>query len=266
VSGPKPDLYVCGEETALIEFLENRRGEPQLKPPYPFQSGYRGQPTVIQNVETLAWIPLVMANPRLFAEQGYIKLVHLFGAVHKPGIYEVRIGSSLRDLLETAGGLNDGSSVQAIEVGGVAGGLLPPDRMALPLEHEVMTHWGAMVGTGSVRFLDRNTNLVEEALHAMEFFRDESCGRCTPCRVGTQELVRIAESMTKGSANDEELEWFDDLAQTMTNTSTCGLGKGAPTMLLSLLRYWNIENGQAQLKENNVIDAYQQVLREAQMA
>lgn len=250
VSGPKPDLYICGEETALIEFLENRRGEPQLKPPYPFQSGYKGQPTIIQNVETIAWIPLLMENPELFQEQGLLKLVHIFGAVDNPGIYEVRIGSTLNGLLRVAGGLSSGSCLQAIEVGGVVGGLLPPHYLSLALEHKEMALHGAMLGTGSVNFLDLDINLIEMALQAMESFRNESCGRCTPCRVGTYELSRIARIMIKRALTESEKEWFKDIAHTMVNTSSCGLGKSAPSVLVSLLRYWNVENGAATLKDD----------------
>jgi NADH:ubiquinone oxidoreductase subunit F (NADH-binding) len=266
VSGPKPDLYVCGEETALIEFLEHHRGEPQPKPPFPFQAGYKGRPTVIQNVETLAWVPLAIADPSRFAAQPQLLLCHLFGAVEQPGIYQVSMGSPLQELLNRAGGLTPGSRLQAIEVGGLAGGLLPPGSIDLPLEQDAMTRKGAMVGTGSVRFIDQHHNLVDEALQAMEFFRAESCGRCTPCRVGTQELVRLAELMAAGSANDEDLDWFHDIAHTMRNTSTCGLGKGAPGLLSSLLRYWRVEQGQARLKVDRAGDSARQTVHELEMA
>jgi NADH-quinone oxidoreductase subunit F len=255
VSGPKPDLYICGEETALIEFLENRRGEPQLKPPYPFQSGYRGQPTIIQNVETIAWIPLLMENPELFREQGNLKLVHIVGAVDNPGIYEVRIGSSLSGLLKVAGGLSSGARLQAIEVGGLAGGLLPPHYLSLALEHKEMARHGAMLGTGSVNFLSLDINLIDVALRAMEFFRNESCGRCTPCRVGTYELLRITCIMIERRLAESEKKWLEDITHTMVNTSSCGLGKSAPSVLVSLLRYWNVENGGAMLKEDCAANA-----------
>lgn len=252
ISGPEPDLYVCGEETALIEFLENRRGEPQLKPPFPFQSGYKGRPTVVQNVETVAWIPLMMKDPELFSGLAKPKLLQLDGAVNKPGIYEARIGTSLHDLMEMAGGKTGDSCMQAIEVGGMAGGLLPPNFMMLSLEHEVMARHGAMVGTGSVRFLDEDTNIVNVVLQAMAFFRNETCGRCTPCRVGTHELLRIADILTWRVLADDERKWLDDITRTMVNTSTCGLGKAAPGILVSLLRYWNVENGQAYLKKRDL--------------
>jgi NADH:ubiquinone oxidoreductase subunit F (NADH-binding) len=123
-----------------------------------------------------------------------------------------------------------------------------------------------MVGTGSVRFIDQHHHLVDEALQAMAFFRAESCGRCTPCRVGTQELVRLAELMAAGSANDEDLDWFHDIAHTMRNTSTCGLGKGAPGLLSSLLRYWRVEQGQARLKVDRAGDSARQTVHELEMA
>jgi len=251
ISGPEPDLYVCGEETALIEFLENRRGEPQIKPPFPLHSGYKGRPTVVQNVETISWIPLMMKSPELYSRQAKPKLLQLSGAVNKPGIYETAMGASLHDLMEMAGGKTRGSCIQAIEVGGMAGGLLPPRFMMSSLDHEIMARHGAMIGTGTVRFLDEDTNIVDVVLQAMEFFRNESCGRCTPCRVGTHELLRIADILTWRVLADDERKWLDDIAQTMVNASSCGLGKAAPSILVSLLRYWNIEKGRTYLKNHD---------------
>jgi NADH:ubiquinone oxidoreductase subunit F (NADH-binding) len=251
VGGPKPDLYICGEETALIEYLENNRGEPQLKPPYPFQSGYKGRPTVVQNVETIAWLPLILQNKQLFAENGHLKLVHIYGAVNKPGIYQVAIGTSLKALMKIAGGIKQGSELSAIEVGGLAGGLLPVDKIECSFAHQEMSQLGAMVGTGSVNFLDQHSCLIDVALRAMEFFRNESCGRCTPCRVGTHELLRIADIMTERNLADDEYTWFEKVTRTMVNTSTCGLGKGAPSILVSLLRYWHVADGKTQLKQQN---------------
>lgn len=248
MNGPKPDLYICGEETALIEYLENRRGEPQLKPPYPFESGYKGQPTVIQNVETIAWVPLLLHKTKLFTDNGHLKLVNICGAVNAPGIYEVIIGMTLSELADVAGGLKSGVSLQAIEVGGAAGGLLPPNAMNVALDHQEMHKWGAMVGTGSVNFIDQETSLVEIVLDAMNFFREESCGRCTPCRVGTHELVRMASIIENRALDDSEVEWFNGVTETMQMTSTCGLGKGASGIFVSLLRYWNLTDGTATLK------------------
>ncbi len=252
VGGPKPDLYICGEETALIEFLENRRGEPQIKPPFPFQSGYKGQPTVVQNVETIAWLPLLMKNKALFIDDGHLKLVHIYGAVKNPGIYQVVIGTSLKELMNLAGGLSENSELNAIEVGGLAGGLLPPKYIDKALTHAQMTECGAMVGTGSVNFLDQDICLIDVALRAMEFFKNESCGRCTPCRVGTHELLRVADIMTERNLSADEYQWFEKVTRTMVNTSTCGLGKGAPSILVSLLRYWHVEDGQTRLKGQNI--------------
>lgn len=249
VVGPKPDLYICGEETALIEYLEGRRGEAQLKPPFPFQAGYRGRPTVIQNIETLAWIPLLMRNPLLFQEQGVLKLVHIYGAVERPGIYEVKVGSTLQDLLLLVGGVKSGAKLQAIEVGGVAGGLLPPKFLSLAMTPRSLSENGAMLGTGSVNFLSFESNLIDVVLHAMEFFRSESCGRCMPCRVGTYELQRMASLMTEKSLTEDEEQWFSDVIHTMVNGSICGLGKGAPSLLLSLVKHWDVKNGQASLKD-----------------
>jgi formate dehydrogenase len=251
LSGPEPDLYVCGEETALIEYLEGRRGEAQLRPPFPHQQGYKGRPTVVQNVETLSWIPLLITHPGLFASEGTLKLLTLFGAVRNPGIYEMPLGVPISRLLEQVGGLTDGSTLQAIEVGGMAGGFLPPDYMELPLEHGTMLRCGASIGTGSVRFLNQQADLIKETLDAMVFFREENCGRCTPCRVGTQELARITAQLSMGAPLGDEEDWLSDISETLSHASLCGLGKRSPSLLLSLIRYWNIDQGRVLPKRHH---------------
>ena len=247
IPGPNPDLYICGEESALIQFLENKRGEPQLRPPFPFEKGYKNCPTIIQNAETVSWIPLVVENPEIFKPGGNIHLVNIWGDVAEPGIREVRIGTSFNELLNMAGGLCAGSTLKAIEVGGLAGGLFPPQHIELNFEHQGVRNAGGLVGTGSVRFLNQERDLIQEAVNAMTFFRDESCGRCTPCRVGTQLLVSEAESLLENH-DKQVLTHIDEISTTMMNTSICGLGKGASTQLLSLLRYWDIQNGNTTIK------------------
>ena len=193
-----------------------------------------------------------MSNPDLFRQQGNIKLANLWGDVKHAGIYEVTVGSSLAELLETAGGLTKKrSKLQAIEVGGLAGGLLPPQCINLSLDHKAIRDAGAMVGSGSVRFLNKKRDLVAEMKKAMIFFQDESCGRCTPCRVGTQQLVKLAESLEGDHGSDDVIATSAEIAQTMTDTSICGLGKAAPMQLVSLLRYWDIRSGSAKLKTKN---------------
>ncbi len=250
LSGPEPDLYICGEETALIEYLEGRRGEAQMRPPFPHQQGYRDRPTVVQNVETLSWIPLLIAQPGLLDPQGPLKLLTLSGAVRRPGVYEMPLGVPIRALLEQAGGLTEGASLQAIEVGGMAGGFLPPDYMELPMEHGTMARCGASIGTGSVRFLDQHADLIRETLEAAVFFREENCGRCTPCRVGTQELSRIAAQLSRGAPLDDE-HWVKAIGETLCHASLCGLGRRAPSLLLSLIRYWDIECGRVLPKRHD---------------
>lgn len=237
-AGPDPDLYVCGEETALIQYMNNRRAEPQIRPPFPFQEGYKGKPTVIQNVETICWIPVLLDRPNLFKEKGELKLVHIWGSVNRPGIYEVTVGTRLNDLLDIAGKARKGDTLTAIEVGGMAGGMLPASMGHLRLEHESMRNSGAMVGTGSVRFLCHRDNLLELSKQATEFFREESCGRCTACRVGTQVLTQMIELVEHGVTDRSTRERIDDVASTLTNASLCSLGKGAPSHFLSYLRYW----------------------------
>lgn len=238
VNGPDPDVYVCGEETALMQFMNGNRAEPQLRPPFPFESGYQGRPTIIQNVETLSWIPVLLNQPDLFAKSGLLKLVHVWGDVNEPGIYEVALGTPLEELLNLAGGMKKGSSLEAIEVGGMAGGLLPASLRHLNYDHGAIRSAGAMIGTGSVRFLDRSADLLALSSEATEFFREESCGRCSACRVGTQVLSQLIENVQQNGINEDISRNIDDVSSAMVNASLCALGKGAPSHFLSYLRYW----------------------------
>lgn len=237
-SGPSPDVYVCGEETALMQYMNGLRAEPQLRPPFPFESGYRGQPTIIHNVETIAWIPVLLQQPDLFSERGKLKLVHVWGDVNEPGIHEIALGTRLESLLALAGGMKKGSQLEAIEVGGMAGGLLPAAMRNLGYDHASMRAAGAMVGTGSVRFLDRHADLLNLSREATVFFRDESCGRCSACRVGTQVLSQLIDVIESGKVDGAVIAQIDDVTQAMVNGSICALGKGAPSHLQSWLKHW----------------------------
>ncbi len=234
-----PDLYVCGEETALIEFLESNRGEPRLRPPMPVESGLNGRPTLVQNVETLSWLPSIVHNgAEWFRENGGIQLVSLSGAVKRPGIYEVTTGTTLRNILAMGGGMADGQEPLAIAVGGPSGGFLPPTRLDLPFDHDALRNAGTMMGTGSVRVLSASDNVADAAMEAAKFFRQESCGRCTPCRVGTSEIVRLWEKVNDGSEVNGELVQIKEVANVMRQTSTCGLGAAASARILSVLEHW----------------------------
>ena len=239
VSGP--DLYVCGEETALIEFLESHRGEPRLRPPLPVQSGLHGQPTLVQNVETLAWLPSILhRGPEWFrgtSGKGF-QLVSLSGSVTRPGVYEVETGTPLIDIVTSGGGLGHNQQLLALAVGGPSGGFLPPSKARLPFEPAALREAGTMMGTGAVRVLGSSDCVVDEALAATTFFRNESCGRCTPCRVGTSELVRLSQKLADGEGDECDVAQVQEIAAVMRQTSTCGLGKVAASRILSVMEHW----------------------------
>jgi NADH:ubiquinone oxidoreductase subunit F (NADH-binding) len=238
---PGPHLYVCGEETALIEFLESNRGEPRLKPPLPVESGLHGQPTLVQNVETLAWLPSILHHgPDWFSGgNGHgFQLVSLSGAVAKPGVYEVETGTPLIDIVTMGGGVSQGEQLQAIAVGGPSGGFLSPSKAHVSFEPGALRRAGIMMGTGAVRVLSDSDSVVDDALTAATFFRDESCGRCTPCRVGTCEVVRLWQKFADGEGDAVDLDQIQQIATVMRQTSTCGLGAVAANRVLSVIEAW----------------------------
>jgi NADH-quinone oxidoreductase subunit F len=228
--------YVCGEETALFESIEGKRGEPRNKPPFPVTHGLFGRPTVINNVETLVNVPLVLelggpgyaaigtegsTGPRLFC---------LSGHVERPGVYEVEHGARLGDLLDLAGGVAGGRRLQAVLLGGAAGGFVRPDELDLPLSFEGARAAGATLGSGVVLVIDETADLGDLCLRIARFFRDESCGQCVPCRVGTvrqeEALLRLVRGRTLGTRADEHAR-LDELARVMRDASICGLGQAA---------------------------------------
>lgn len=214
--------YICGEETAIFNSIEGYRGEPRNKPPFPFQAGLFGQPTVVNNVETLMNVPSILldgatANRRLFC---------LSGAVVTPGIYEVEVGLTLGELIELAGGLRDGSELQAVLLGGAAGGFAGPNDLDLVLDQDSTRAEGLTLGSGVVMVHDQHVDMVDQLQRIAAFFRDESCGQCVPCRVGT---VRQEEAIARlaSGARDGDLELLRDVGQAMKDASICGLGQTA---------------------------------------
>ena len=235
ITGPEADLYVCGEESALIEYLEGRPCEPQLRPPFPTEKGVEGKPTVIHNVETLCWVPLLLEQSAHFATHGIPKLVSLSGPLKRPGVYEVSMGTPLVKIMEMAGGLRLGYKLKALSVGGVSGGFLSHDALELPFTVEKIREAGAMVGTGTIRFYSIGEDLIEEILATMTFFQQETCGRCTPCRVGCGELLRYTQRLARKEITDADHQWLMEVTRTMQLTSTCGFGVAVPQPLLSFL-------------------------------
>ncbi|MBG7604698.1 MAG: NAD(P)H-dependent oxidoreductase subunit E [Actinobacteria bacterium] len=214
--------YICGEETAIFNSIEGYRGEPRNKPPFPFEVGLFGQPTVVNNVETMMNIPSIMlgrteSNRRLFC---------LSGAVVNPGVYEVELGLTLAELIDMAGGLRDGSQLQAVLLGGAAGRFVGPDSLDLVLTHEATRDAGLSLGSGVVMVLDQTVDLVDQVRRIAAFFRDESCGQCVPCRVGTVRQEEVIERLASG-IRDGQLELLEDIGKAMTDASICGLGQTA---------------------------------------
>ncbi len=214
--------YICGEETAIFNSIEGYRGEPRNKPPFPFQAGLFGRPTAVNNVETLMNVPSIIldgatANRRLFC---------LSGAIVTPGIYEVEVGLTLGELIELAGGLREGSQLQAVLLGGAAGGFAGPGDLDLVLDHESTRDAGLTLGSGVVMVHDQSVDMVDQLTRIAAFFRDESCGQCVPCRVGTVRQEEAIGRLASG-ARDGDLELLRDIGQAMKDASICGLGQTA---------------------------------------
>ncbi|HEV7515917.1 MAG TPA: NAD(P)H-dependent oxidoreductase subunit E [Thermoanaerobaculia bacterium] len=236
--------YICGEETALMNSLEGRRGEPRNKPPFPTQVGLFGQPTVINNVETLVNVlPIVIYGGKAFASVGTerstgTKLFCLSGHVARPGVYEVPFGVTLRQLLELAGGIGGSGRLQAVLLGGAAGAFVTPDQLDVPLTFEGTRAAGATLGSGVVMPFDDTVDLRQVLRRIAQFFRDESCGQCVPCRVGAvrqeEVLNRLAHDRPLGSVA-AELELLKELGQVMRDASICGLGQTASSAVESAL-------------------------------
>jgi NADH-quinone oxidoreductase subunit F len=216
--------YICGEETAIFNSIEGHRGEPRNKPPYPFEVGLFGKPTVVNNVETLMNVPSIVLG-RTDAER---RLFCLSGAVTVPGVYEVELGLTLGELIDLAGGRTQGSIVRAVLLGGAAGRFVGPDRLDLVLDQDTVREAGLTLGSGVVMVLDESVELVDHVHRIAAFFRDESCGQCVPCRVGTVRQQEVLVRLAAGDHDrDAQLELLADVGRAMTDASICGLGQTA---------------------------------------
>jgi NADH-quinone oxidoreductase subunit F len=228
--------YICGEETALFNSIEGKRGEPRNKPPFPVEVGLFGKPTVVNNVETLANVPLILreggaAYARIGTDASTgPKLFCLSGNVARPGVYEVDFGASLGDLIALAGGVEGDHTIQAILLGGAAGVFVGPDQLDMPLTFEGTRTAGATLGSGVIMVFDETVDLPAILLRIARFFRDESCGQCVPCRVGTVRQEELLHRLAVGRLNgtrDDEMRLFNEIAQAMRDASICGLGQTA---------------------------------------
>ncbi|MBI5957078.1 MAG: NADH-quinone oxidoreductase subunit NuoF [Chloroflexi bacterium] len=240
--------YVCGEETALLESIEGRRGEPRLRPPYPPSFGLWGQPTVINNVETLANVPPIIANGadwyRGFGTERSpgTKVFTLSGRVARRGAVEAPMGITLRQVIQDfGGGLSGGRAFKLAQVGGSSGALVPPSLLDVPMDYDSLAEVGATMGSGAVLVGDDRVCVVDLLKATMRFFAYESCGKCTPCRLGTARLYEILSRLVRGEGQASDLEDMDVIARNMALASYCGLGQAAPTAVLSALKHFRAE-------------------------
>jgi formate dehydrogenase beta subunit len=230
--------YICGEESAMIESIEGKRGYPRHRPPYVAQVGIFGRPTLVNNIETLHWVPTILAKGAAwFAAQGKngakgLRSYSVSGRVRKPGVVLTAAGSTARDLIELCGGMAEGHNFKGYLPGGASGGILPAYMADLPLEFGQLEKHGAFVGSHAVVILSDQDDMKAVALNLMRFFEDESCGQCTPCRNGTEKAVKLMQS------GNWDAELHADLAQVMADASICGLGQAAPNPVRSLFRYF----------------------------
>ena len=227
--------YICGEETAIFNSIEGHRGEPRNKPPFPAEVGLFGKPTVVNNVETLAGVLAILRG-----RSAGRKLFCLSGAVERPGVYEVELGRTLGELIELAGGVRRGSRLRAVLLGGAAGSFVGPDDLDMALTIDGTRERGATLGSGVVFVLDDAVDMVDQVRRIAAFFRDESCGQCVPCRVGTVRQEEVVSRLASGTAAEGDLAVFADVAQVMRDASICGLGQTAPNAIQSAIEKFGI--------------------------
>ncbi len=240
--------FVCGEETALIASLEGERGMPRLKPPFPAAKGFWQKPTDINNVETLANVPWIIYNGgAAFGAMGTekskgTKVFALAGKIKKGGLVEVPMGLTLRDVIYgIGGGIKNDRKFKAVQMGGPSGGCIPAELIDTPVTYEDINKTGAIVGSGGMIVMDEDTCMVDMARYFLNFTRDESCGKCNYCRIGTKRMLEILERITNGEGNDGDIELLEELAMKIKDGSMCGLGQTAPNPVLTTLKYFRNE-------------------------
>jgi len=240
--------FVCGEETALIHSVEGHRGEPTVKPPFPSESGLKGQPTCVNNVETLANIPAIILNgAKWFADMGTekskgTKVFALAGKINNIGLVEVPMGTTLREIVyDIGGGILGGHKFKAVQTGGPSGGVITEADLDTPIDYESLKSIGSMMGSGGMIVMDETDCMVNIAKFYLEFTQDESCGKCTPCRVGTKRMYEILDRITKGQGKPEDIDNLLQLGDMIKSSALCGLGQTAPNPVLSTIKYFRDE-------------------------
>ncbi len=240
--------YICGEETALLESIEGKKGQPRFKPPFPASYGLYGRPTTINNTETLASIPMILKNGgQWFLElgkpnNGGTKIFSVSGHVNKPGNFEVNMGTPFADLLEMAGGVRDGHTLKAVIPGGSSTPIVPADvMMKTDMDYDSIGKAGSMLGAGSVIVMDETTCMVKALARLSHFYYEESCGQCTPCREGTGWLARVVHRIEHGQGRQEDLDMLDDVANKIMGRTICALGDAAAMPVASFIKHFRDE-------------------------
>ena len=237
--------FVCGEETALLESIEGKRGQPRVKPPYPANAGLWGKPTLINNVETYANIAqIILKGSEWYSSIGTetskgTKVFALGGNVNNIGLVEVPMGTTLREIVyDIGGGIPNGREFKAAQTGGPSGGCIPKENLDVPIDYESLKQIGSMMGSGGLIVMDDTKCMVSLAKFYLQFTVSESCGKCTPCRIGTKRMLEILEKITEGKGEEKDLEKLDKLAKNIMRASVCGLGQTAPNPVLSTMKYF----------------------------
>ncbi len=240
--------FVCGEETAMIRSIEGKMGEPRQRPPFPVQRGLIGRPSLINNVETWANIPIIInQGAQEFTKVGTpqnsgTKIFSLVGKIKNTGLVEVPMGITIKEIVDDIGGGPVGKKkIKAVQTGGPSGGCIPANLFHLPIDYDSLTKAGSIMGSGGMIVMDENTCMVDVAKYFTNFLKDESCGKCFTCRKGTQRMYEILDDITKGIGTAEQLDLLEELAEVVRDTTMCGLGQTAPNPVLSTLRYFRDE-------------------------
>ena len=240
--------FVCGEETALMTSIEGKRGEPRPRPPFPANKGLWQKPTILNNVETYANVPvIILKGPEWFSSIGTekskgTKVFAVGGKINNTGLVEIPMGTTLREVIyDIGGGIPNGKKFKAAQTGGPSGGCIPAKHINTPIDYDTLLSLGSMMGSGGLIVMDEDTCMVDIAKFFLEFTVDESCGKCPPCRIGTKRMYEILERITEGKGEDGDIEKLETLAKNISVSSLCGLGQTAPNPVLSTLRYFRDE-------------------------
>ena len=240
--------FVCGEETALMTSIEGNRGEPRPRPPFPAEKGLYQKPTILNNVETYANVPqIILKGAKWYSAMGTetakgTKVFALGGKIKNTGLVEIPMGTTLREIIEEiGGGIPNGKKFKAAQAGGPSGGCIPAAHYDVSVDYDSLAKIGCMIGSGGLIVLDEDNCMVDIAKFFLQFTMDESCGKCTPCRIGTKRMYEILDKITKGNGTLEDLDKLEDLCQYIKANSLCGLGQTAPNPVLSTLRFFRDE-------------------------